>query len=182
MRKLQSITRFADRLRSAVAVAVILAASTSGAWAFDMAGFKARLEATKAEIASKSLSDPKATLARLDEMAKLGIVGAREYGAKQQKFAKLMDAVAADAEAMKGFTDPEIEAKWGEQGSGGDAAGVPLKSLGQHDETRAAMELVVGPAHVYILVKKWETAQKARWLDQAKDELNELSDHVTRVH
>lgn len=115
-------------------------------------------------------------------MVQLGIVGAREYGERQPKFAKLMAVVIADADAMKALPDPEIESKWGEQGTAGDAAGIPLKSLGQFDDTRAAIELVVGPSHTYILVKKWETAQKARWLDQAKDELTELSEHLKQVH
>jgi hypothetical protein len=82
---------------------------------------------------------------------------------------------------MKLYTDAEIEAKWGEQGTGGDASGIPLKSLGQFDETRAAMELIVSPAHAYIFVKKWETAQKARWLDQTRDEMNELDEHLKQV-
>ena len=45
----------------------------------------------------------------------------------------------------------------------------------------AAVELIVSPAHAYIYVKKWESAQKARWLDQARDELNELSEHLKQV-
>lgn len=163
----------------AFALAICLA--SAGAMAFDLVGFKARLETTKAEAATKTLADSKATLARLDEMIKIGISGAKEYSDKQPKFAKLMAAVIADADAMKGYTDAEIESKWGEQGTGGDAVGIPLKSLGQFDETRAAMELIVSPAHTYIFVKKWETAQKARWLDQARDELNELSEHLKKT-
>ncbi|MEA2741896.1 MAG: hypothetical protein QOG25_267 [Acetobacteraceae bacterium] len=170
------------RLYLVAALGLAMGLGPASAWAFDMAGFKVRLEATKAEAATKTLVDSKATLARLDEMIKLGETGAKEYGDRQPKFAKLMAAVVADAEAMKGFTDSEIEAKWGEQGSGGDALGIPLKSLGQFDETRAAMELIVSPAHAYIFVKKWETAQKARWLDQARDELNELGEHLKQAH
>jgi hypothetical protein len=165
----------------ALSFALALVAGTPHAWAFDMAGFKLRLDTTKAEVATKSLSDSKATLLRLDEMIKLGAIGAKEYGDKQPKFAKLMAAVVADGEAIKGYTDAEVESKWGEQGTGGDAAGIPLQSLAQFDETRAAMELVVGPAHAYILVKKWESAQKARWLDQAKDELTELTEHLKQI-
>ena len=165
-----------------IGLAIAVAIGVSHAWAFDKSGFTSRLETTKAEVATKSLTNSAATLGRLNEMEQLGIVGAREYGDRQPKFAKLMAAVIADADAMKLLTDPEIESKWGEQGTAGDAAGIPLKSLGQYDETRAAMELVIGPAHTYILVKKWETAQKARWLDQAKDELSELSEHLKQVH
>jgi hypothetical protein len=93
-----------------------------------------------------------------------------------------MDAVIADAPAMRGYSDAELEGKWGEQGNGGDTLGVPLKSLGQFDETRAAMELIIGPSHAYIFVNKWITAQKARWLEQARDELAELTEHLKQVH
>jgi hypothetical protein len=163
------------------ALLLAMVVSSTGAWAFDKVGFKSRLETTTTELATKTLVDSKATLARLDEMIKIGEAGAKEYGDRQPKFAKLMAAVTADADAMNGFTDAEIEGKWGEQGSGGDAVGIPLKSLGQFDETRAEIELIVSPAHAYIFIKKWETAQKSRWLDQAKDELTELSEHVKQA-
>jgi len=170
------------RIYLAGALVLAIGLGAAPARAFDMAGFKTKLETTKAEVATKTLADSKATLGRLDDMIKIGIVGAKEYGDRQPKYAKLMAAVTADAESMKGFTDAEIEAKWGEQGTGGDAVGIPLKSLGQFDETRAAMELIISPAHTYIFVKKWETAQKARWLDQARDELNELGEHLKQTH
>ena len=40
---------------------------------------------------------------------------------------------------------------------------------------------VVGPAHQYIFVKKWESAKKARWLEQARDEAVELLKHLEAV-
>jgi hypothetical protein len=166
----------------ALGLVLALAMAAVPAWAFDAAAYRSRVEAIKAEVETKTLADPKATLARLDELIAAGGVAVREYGARQPKFAKLMEAVIADAAAMKGYSDSEIEGKWGEQGSGGDAAGVPLKSLGQFDETRAAMEMIVGPAHAYIFVNKWVTARKARWLEQARDELVELVEHLKQVH
>jgi hypothetical protein len=169
------------RIHLVGALMLAMGFGSASALAFDMSGFKLRLETTKAEAATKTLVDSKATLARLDEMIKIGLAGAKEYADRQPKFAKLMAAVIADAEPMKLYTDAEIEAKWGEQGTGGDASGIPLKSLGQFDETRAAMELIVSPAHAYIFVKKWETAQKARWLDQTRDEMSELDEHLKQV-
>ena len=169
------------RICLAGVVALSMGLGSAGAWAFDMSGFKSKLEATKTEVATKTLADSSATLARLDEMMKIGIAGAKEYGDRNPKFAKLMAAVIADADAMKNYSDAEIEGKWGEQGTGGDAVGIPLKSLGQFDDTRGAMELIVSPAHTYIFVKKWETAKKARWLEQARDEMIELSEHLNQV-
>ena len=82
---------------------------------------------------------------------------------------------------MKAFTDVQMEEKWGEKGTGGDAVGIPLKSLADFGPERAYMELVIGPSHQYIFIKKWETAKKARWLEQARDEAVELLRHLEDV-
>ena len=165
----------------ALCLLVALAVTSSDAWAFDRAGFKSRAEATLAEFNSKKLADSKATLARLDEMIALGIVGAKEYGSKQPKYAKLMDAVIADSQAMKGMTDVALEEKWGEKGTAGDALGIPLKSLGDSSEQRAYLELVVGPAHQYIFVKQWESTKKSKLLEEARDEAVELLKHLEDI-
>jgi hypothetical protein len=158
-----------------------LAAGSMPAQAFDKAGYKARAETTLAELNTKQLADSKATLARLDEMIAIGIVGMKEYGAKNPKYAKLMDAAAADCQAIKDMSDVQMEEKWGETGWGGDAVGVPLKTLADFGIERAYLELGVGPAHQYIFVKKWETARKARWLEQARDEAVELLKHLNDI-
>ena len=49
-----------------------------------------------AELNTKRLADSNATLARLDEMMAIGIIGMKEYGAHHPKYAKLMDAAIAD--------------------------------------------------------------------------------------
>lgn len=56
---------------------VLLLALTAGspaAWAFDMDGYKSRLSTTLAEVGTKSLTNSKATLARLDEMVAIGLL------------------------------------------------------------------------------------------------------------
>ena len=166
------------RAACAFGLLLALAAGASDAWAFDRDGYKSRAEATLAELNTKRLADSKATLARLDEMIALGIVGMKEYAAQHPKYAKLMEAAIADSQAMKAMTDVALEEKWGETGTAGDAVGVPLKSLSDVGEQRAYLELAVGPAHQYIFVKKWETAKKARWLEQARDEAVELLKHL----
>jgi hypothetical protein len=157
------------------------AAAFSDARAFDLNGFKARAETTLAEYNAKRLADSNATLARLDEMIAIGAVGMRQYGVSHPKYARLMDAAIADVPTMKGMTDVQIEEKWGETGTGGDAVGVPLKSLGENSEQRAYLELVVGPATQYIFVKKWQSAKRAKWLEQARDEAVELLKHLETI-
>jgi len=156
-------------------------AGLCGAWAFDLNGFKARAEATLAELNAKRLEDSNLTLARLNEMLAIGVVGMREYGVNHPKYAKLMDAAIANVQAMKQMTDVQIEEKWGETGTGGDDAGVPLKSLGENSEQRAYLELVVGPATQYIFIKKWQSTKRAKWLEEARDEAVELLKHLETI-
>lgn len=169
------------KVAARVVILLAAAAALSGAWAFDLNGFKARAQTTLAEYNAKRLADSNATLARLDEMIAIGAVGMREYGAKHPKYAKLMEAAIADVPAMKAMTDVQLEEKWGETGTAGDAAGVPLKSLGEESEQRAYLELVVGPATQYIFVKKWQSAKRSKWLEQARDEAVELLKHLETI-
>jgi hypothetical protein len=161
----------------------VVAVASSAAWAFDRAGYKSRLEATLAEFNAKDLKDGKATLARLDEMIAIGVSGLREYEAREPRYAKLMQAAIADIDAMKRMSDVESEEKWGEGGTGGDAVGVPLKSLPETGGPRAYLELIVGPVRQYIFVKKWESSKKGRqkWLEKARDEAVELSKHLESI-
>jgi hypothetical protein len=41
--------------------------------------------------------------------------------------------------------------------------------------------LVVGPATQYIFVKKWQSAKRAKWLEQARDEAVELLKHLETI-
>lgn len=159
--------------------AIVLAASQ--AMAFDQTGFRNRLDSVMASVKAKSLGDGKAALAQLDEMVRLGTVGAQEYGASQPQFGKLMAAVVASSASLRELTDAEIEDLWGENGSAGDAVGVSLKSLGQFDATRAHLELIVGPSHAYIFLKKWQSTHKDALLTKTADELAELSEHLKDV-
>jgi hypothetical protein len=163
---------------------ILLLAFSAGlfsASAFDLNGFKARAETTLADLNAKRLEDSNPTLARLNEMLAIGVVGMREYGVNHPKYAKLMEAAIADVQAMKQMTDVQIEEKWGEMGNGGDAAGVPLKSLGENSEQRAYLELVVGPATQYIFIKKWQSTKRVKWLEKARDEAVELLKHLETI-
>lgn len=176
-----SCFRPAGFARTLLLAAVLAGVGAAQASAFDLAGYRARLDATLAEVKGKPPADAGAWLARLDEMIAIGKAGAQEYAARAPQFAKLMTLAIDDATAMRTLTDGEIEDKWGESGSAGDAVGIPLKTLGQFDETRAHLELIVGPSHTYIYLKKWQATHKRAQLDKAADELGELSEHLNQV-
>ena len=150
-------------------------AGISKSFAFDLNGYKSRAEATLAELNAKQLPDSRATLGRLDEMIAMGPVACREYSTRQPKQAKLMDAAIADAQAMKGMTDAQLEEKWGEKGYAGDAVGTPLKSLEESGGPRTYLELIIAPAEQYIYIKRWQLVKKPRLLEQARDEAVELT-------
>ncbi len=170
------------RLAAGLCACAAIAFAATQAWAFDAAGYRAKLDAVAASVQAKSLGDGSAALQQLDDMVVLGKAGAQEYAAREPKFARLMAAAVAAADGMHGMTDQEIEDSWGESGSAGDAAGVPLKSLGQFDATRAYLELMVGPSHAYIFLKKWQTTHKQILLNKATDELAELAEHLKSVN
>src|SRR3954454_4080951 len=158
------------RLRAVTWLATLLltiAFGWTGAWAFDFNGYKSKVEATLVELNAKKLPDSNATLARLDEMIVMGSAAAKEYAKLDPKYAKLMDAAIADAQAMKGMTDAQLEDKWGEKGYGGDAVGIPLKTLSESSAPRNYLELIVAPVEQYIYIKRWQSVKKARLLEQA---------------
>jgi hypothetical protein len=159
-----------------------IALGWTDAWAFDIDGYKSRAKATLVELNAKKLPDSNATLARLDEMIVSGSAAAKEYAALDATYAKLMDAAVADAQAMKGMTDAQLEEKWGEKGYGGDAVGTPLKSLGESSAPRNYLELIVAPAEQYIYIKRWQSVKKARLLEQARDEAVELNKRLETFH
>ena len=108
-------------------------------------------------------------------MIATGIVGIKEFAAHQPNYAKLMNAAIADAQAMKGMTDAQLEEKWGEKGYAGDAVGTPLKSLEESGGPRTYLELIIAPAEQYIYIKRWQLVKKPRLLEQARDEAVELT-------
>jgi len=164
-----------------VGFALLMLFAATPARAFNIEVYRAQAEKTLAELNAKRLLDPDATLARLDEMMAMGIDGVKEYAAEQPKYARLMNAAVADAPTMRQMTDVQLEDKWGEKGSAGDAVGVPLKTLGDMGVQRAYLELVIGPAHQYIFVKKYQATKKTRWLEQARDEAVELIKHLQSI-
>jgi hypothetical protein len=176
LRNSYTLFSFAQRKKTLCGLVLLLVAGgASTAWSFDLGGYKARADATLSELNAKNLPDSKATLARLDEMIAIGIAGMKEYGTHEPRYARLMEAAIADSQTMKRMTDAELEEKWGEKGYGGDAVGVPLKSLDEFGAPRAYLELIVAPAEQYIYVRKWQSTKKVRWLEQARDEAVELS-------
>lgn len=168
------LLRYLAALTASVLLSV-MASGWSAAWAFDLDGYKSRAEATLMELNAKKIPSVSSTLARLDQMITIGITATKEYAARDPKYAKLMDAAIADAQAMKGMTDAQLEEKWGENGTGGDAIGVPLHTLGESSTPRTYLELIVAPAEQYIYINRWQSVKKARLLEQARDEAVELN-------
>lgn len=178
--KTQSFSSICKPILTALGFVVVIA-SPHDASAFDAAGYRLRVEAILAEAKSGAIADPKATLARLDELTGIGVEAAKEFGAKTPKWAGLMNQLAADAPAFKTQTPTEINDKWGEEGTAGESAGIPFKSLAQFGAERGYMELVVSPNISYSLVKKYEKTKKGNVLKEVADECEELLHHLKDV-
>lgn len=159
-------------------VFLLLAAPVHAA---DFATYKSLVNETIKEIDSGDLKDPQATLARQEKAIAIGIEACKERAKADPKDAKLMDLVVASAAGLKTLTAEEIEEKWGDEGTAGDAAGVPLKSLQQFSVARSTLDLVIHPARVHAFLRDYAKTKNKLELQDAKGELVEVLHHAEVV-
>lgn len=113
-------------------------------------------------------------------MIDLGISGAQSFAAERPEHAAAMNFVAANAENMKALNLAEIETEWHEGGAL-KATDIDLDALYDDDEATTRMEAVVHPATAYIAVLAYEVTGDKDYLEQVKDELEEIVDHFEDI-
>jgi hypothetical protein len=158
-----------------------LALPPTWARAMDIATYKSLVEETLKELVSGKIADVDATIRRQENLMEIGKAGCTEYAGKEPKFAKLMQSAVAGADAMKSMSPDDLEAAWGDEGSRGDAVGIPLKSLDQFSKARSYLDTVVHPATAYIWLKQYKTKKDKQALERAKGELKEVLEHLKKI-
>jgi hypothetical protein len=109
----------------------------------------------------------------------IGVEACREWAEKSPADAKLMELVIADAPGMTAMKPEKLEDQWGDEGTAGEAVGVPLSSLDQFSEVRNHLDLVVHPARAHDFIESYVQAKDRQALVQSKGELIEVIEHVT---
>ncbi len=111
-----------------------------------------------------------------DELIGIGISGARGFAAAHADHAAAMDFVANSAQRMKALNLVEIETEWHEGGAL-EATDIDLDALYDDDEATTYMEAVIHPATAYIAVRAYAVTGDEDYLEQVRDELEEIVDH-----
>eukprot|EP01037_Dinobryon_pediforme_P012900 gene12900-13001_t len=158
-----------------------LALPPTASWAMDVATYKSLVDETLKELVSGKITDIDTTLHRQEKLMEIGKTGCAEYAGKEPKYAKLMEAVVADADGMKTMSPDNLEAAWGDEGSRGETFGIPLKSLDQFSKTRSYLDTVVHPATAYIWLQQYKTKKDKQALERAKGELKEVLEHLKKI-
>ena len=163
-----------------ILVALFLVGFVSTASAMDKAGFKEMAKDTIRQALSGSISDIDGLIAQQEKLVAIGVQGCREYAKASPKDAKLMNFVADNAEKMKAMTLDEIEAAW-HDGEALKEIGLDFDSIEHFGAALSHMDTVVHPATTYIALKKYKETKDEDLLEQVKDELSEVLEHLTHV-
>ncbi|MEA3348444.1 MAG: hypothetical protein U9Q39_05200, partial [Pseudomonadota bacterium] len=108
---------------------------------------------------------------------------AKEYIAKKETPAaevELLEITIANAAAMSSLPMAEIEAQWHGGGFLKDK-GIDVGKFGHFDKVLCFYDALVHPATVIICLKQYQHSSDQGLLDQAKDELMEVVEHMKHL-
>ena len=127
--------------------------------------------------------DPAVMTADMKKLIAMGVTGAKEYISKKgipAEEVKLMEITIANAAAMSNLPMAEIEAQW--HGGGFlKAKGIDVSKFGHFAKVMCYYDALVHPATVIICLKQYQKSSDQGLLDQAKDELLEVVEHMKHL-
>lgn len=150
------------------------------AFAMDISGFKKIANATIKEALSGSIADIDKLIADQEKLVAIGVEGCKEYAKKDPKYAKLMKIVVSNADKMMAMGLDEIEEAWHEGGVLADN-GIDFEAIDHFGAALSHMDAVVHPATTYIALKEYKKTQDGELLEQVKDELSEVLEHLGHI-
>ena len=165
-----------------VTVAMCCFLTVSSAFAFDRAGYQSLIEGVAKEIVTGKFDNLDATLKRLDDATALAKVAARARAAEVPADAKLMEFSIAAPDVIRTTAVDKLEEEWGEGGKAFERAGFG-RGLSEHFKASFSYaDLLVHPASASVYLSAWRKAPSAALLDQAKNELIEVLEHLKHAN
>ncbi len=120
-------------------------------------------------------------IANQETLIKIGISAMGEYAESNPKVADVLNIVKDKAPSMQKLSLSEIEAQWHEGGYL-KSKGIDVdKVLGQKSAAGSLMDTVVHPATVIIVLNEYKKKADKKYLDQVKDELDEVLNHLDMI-
>lgn len=169
------------RIFGAIFLSMVLAILVSiPANAMDVAGYKKIANATIKQALSGSVTDIDKLIADQEKLVAMGVAGCKEYAKKAPKDAKIMKIVVDNADKMMAMTLDEIEPAWHE-GEVLAEHGIDFDAIDHFGAALSHMDTVVHPATSYIALKEYKKTGDEELLEQVKDELSEVLEHIGHV-
>lgn len=164
----------------AVVLAGLLVLISQAAAAFDAAGFTALANQTIRQANMGVAGDIDELIRMQEAMIEMGVQGIEGYVANNPRHAKLLRAVAANAETMKRLSLDDIEAQW-HQGEYLDSRGLGHEDLDHFGPVVSLMDAVIHPATAYICLTQYKETGDSTLLARASAELVEVVAHVAQL-
>ena len=166
---------------SSLAGFIALVSTFGSALAMDFAAYEKVTKETLQVLASAKVDDVAKLIALQDQAMAIGIEGCKEYAIARPEHAALMNLVITSSAGMLGMKADDLEAKWGDEGTAGDAIGVDFKKIGQFDPVRNQLDVVVHPARARAYLTDYSKSKKPQDLEDAKGELIEVLEHLQKL-
>ncbi|NOX43106.1 MAG: hypothetical protein GXP19_05145 [Gammaproteobacteria bacterium] len=170
-----------------LSIGVILLASSIGfisqATAANFDQYRKLAKGTISEAASGKISNASIDklIANQETLIKIGMSAMSEYASSHPDVAEVLNMVKDKATSMQKLSLSEIEAQWHEGGYL-KSKGVDVdKVLGQKSAAGSLMDTVVHPATVIIVLNEYKKKADKKHLDQIKDELDEVLNHLEMI-
>ncbi len=154
----------------------------SPASAFDKMAYRSLIEAVTKEIILGKFENFDAALARLDDATAIAKIAAKERAAAVPADAKLMEFSIAAPDAIKKTAVDKLEEDWGDGAKAFERAGFKRGAADQFKAAESYSDMVVHPMAAWVYLTAWKKAPSAGLLDQAKNELIEVLEHLKHAN
>ena len=122
-------------------------------------------------------------LADMENLVEIGVAGCKKHmgepGTPPDEV-KLMKITVENAAKMKSLTLSEIEAQW-HDGGFAKSSGIDISKFKHFDKVMCYYDGVVHPATAVICLREYKKTSNEDLLDQIKDELAEVVEHMKHL-
>ncbi|MBT4760542.1 MAG: hypothetical protein HOO06_02490 [Bdellovibrionaceae bacterium] len=157
-------------------------------FAFDKAAYTKIAKETVKEALSGKVSNIDALIKKQETLVKLGIAGCKKYlkshsdsrtpAAVTEK--KALELVIANADKMKKSSLEKIEENW-HDGGVFKKNGVKINEIDHMGEVNSLADTVIHAATSYLALVEYKKQPNKDHLDQVKDELSEVLEHIKHI-
>lgn len=159
---------------------LFVAFSAQAAIAMDIATFEKITNNTIKQVLSGDPGDIDALIADQEKLIAIGIKGAQDYAKEAPEYAKFMNLVIDNADKMKAMTLDEIEPAW-HDGEFITASGIDFEAIDHFSKALSHMDTVLHPATAIIALREYKSFKDPDLLEQVKDELSEVLEHLDHL-